>query len=172
MEQLSALMDGELDAGEAKNILERMKAREELRSEWLTLHLIGDVLRRESVSGVDFCERFARRLAEEPTVLAPRPSLAGKLQLVSLSAAAGMAAVAAVGWLMFAADRPDPLEANRVREAFVVRSPGSGIAEGPAALEYLAAHREFSPAIATQGVEPYIRAVSSGPEDSRSFPRP
>jgi sigma-E factor negative regulatory protein RseA len=48
-ENLSALVDGELDDVETAKLLAALKQSEALQQEWHTYHLIGDVLRGEAV---------------------------------------------------------------------------------------------------------------------------
>ena len=69
-EQISALMDGELDDARAHALCAQMK-NDESSECWATYHLIGDALRSECLAQAGFARRFAERLAAEPTVLAP-----------------------------------------------------------------------------------------------------
>ena len=69
-EQISQLMDGELDDAEAHRLFGALKHSEAQR-EWQAYHLIGDALRDTSAVSHDFMGHFSERLAEEPTVLAP-----------------------------------------------------------------------------------------------------
>ncbi len=69
-EQISALMDGELDDARAHALCAQMKSDESSEC-WATYHLIGDALRSECLAQAGFARRFAERLASEPTVLAP-----------------------------------------------------------------------------------------------------
>jgi len=73
MEKISAFMDGEVEGGEATGQVTRLKDDPRLRAAWHTYHLIGDTLRGEKLGfSRDFIAGFSARLAEEPTVLAPR----------------------------------------------------------------------------------------------------
>jgi sigma-E factor negative regulatory protein RseA len=117
-EQISALMDGELDDARAQALFASMKDDEACAC-WATYHLIGDALRRETFALGEFSQRFAQALAAEPTVLAPgsRPLAAQPSdgahahwpahwsELVrarpwhyGMAAAAAVAAVGLVGW--------------------------------------------------------------------------
>lgn len=74
---LSALTDGESTGAEAARTCQRWHHDEQLRSDWHTYHLIGDVLRSDDLArhGSDderFLQRLRERLAQEPAVLAPR----------------------------------------------------------------------------------------------------
>ena len=76
--QLSALMDGELDADTLAALCEDWHRDPDLRSRWHGYHLVGDVMRSEdlaSTPGRDaaFLHQLRLRLDAEPVVLAPRP---------------------------------------------------------------------------------------------------
>jgi sigma-E factor negative regulatory protein RseA len=134
VENISTLMDGELDGDEAGRAIARLKADSLSRETWDTYHLIGDAMRGATgstgaaavvaavgASGAPgFGLRFSERLAQEPTVLAPHTSVSstpqrflGKFQTYALSAAASVAAVAVVGWVALSTLKPEaPVLAN------------------------------------------------------------
>ena len=101
MDKISEWMDGELNGGETRRQVERLKQDAELNRCWAVFHLIGDVMRGERVLSREFERRLVARLAEEPAVLAPRPPAAPRFTTYALSAAASLSAVAVVGWLAF-----------------------------------------------------------------------
>jgi hypothetical protein len=90
-------MDGELDARAAQRELNRLEPGSELREHWDSYHLIGDALRGEPILSRAFGHRLSERLAGEPTVLAPRRSVARRVTTYALSAAASLSAVAGMG---------------------------------------------------------------------------
>ncbi|MEP6701437.1 MAG: sigma-E factor negative regulatory protein [Betaproteobacteria bacterium] len=112
-EQISTLMDGELDNARAEALCGQLKSDESCEW-WATYHMIGDALRNECVTQSGFARRFAERLASEPTVLAPglkahshTPSPAStswsngyqaRPWYYGMAAAAAVAAVGLVGW--------------------------------------------------------------------------
>jgi sigma-E factor negative regulatory protein RseA len=177
MEDVSQLMDGECEAGEAVRELIRIKDDPERREAWNTYHLIGDAMRataREPVHLLSpgFDVRLAQKLAAEPTVSPPRA------QAWALPIAACVAAVAVVGWMTFSALKPEgtgtviaqlpqkaPEQTVRAPEM-----PAPAVAPKPLPEvagdkrthmhEYLLAHQGISPSTAIQGVTPYIRTVS------------
>ena len=51
MEQISALMDGELEHDEAAGLVPVLKQRVDLREAWSSYHLIGEALRGERCGG-------------------------------------------------------------------------------------------------------------------------
>ena len=170
MERISALMDGELDGQEAEAALAQLSRQAEARANWERYHLISDAFRSEYLLSGSFAEEVSRRLAEEPTVLAPRRRrlLPRQLRKNALSLAASVAAIAVVGWLAFA-NRPLAPEGGAARLAANERgapaAPSPALA-GPqlAAMDgsvraYLLAHQEYSPTTQIQGVAPYVRTV-------------
>ena len=168
MEQISALMDGELDGREAEREVARLKAEAALRERWDEFHLIGDALRGEPLLSAGFNEALSKKLAAEPTVLAPRRvNRPARMITYAMSAAASVSAAALVAWVALAptapvADQFAKAGAPRVEEA----SSGAAVqlANVPSdgrMNEYLLAHEGFSPSTALQGVAPYIRTVSA-----------
>ena len=77
-EKLSALMDGELDQGEAKRVIKSLGNDEVSRDHWDLYHVIGESLRGDVVgrarSGAGSTDAIFAALAQEPTVLAPKMS--------------------------------------------------------------------------------------------------
>lgn len=76
-EELSALLDGELQGVPVERICSEWRADERSRLTWHSYALIGDVLRCEDLahscaSDEQFLRDFRKRMAAEPVVLAPR----------------------------------------------------------------------------------------------------
>lgn len=176
-EKISALMDGELDSADAAREIARFKqpgVRDAARHvAWNTYHAIGDALRGEPAVSQAFATRLAERLAQEPTVLAPRVRWPRAVQPYALSAAASVAAVAVVGWVALNVLNADvapgtlaQAPAGKAAEVAPSTSASPSRVE-PVALapehvhEYLLAHQGISPTTAIQGVTPYIRTVSN-----------
>jgi sigma-E factor negative regulatory protein RseA len=77
-EQLSALVDGELDGADVGDACGAWYAHASQRSAWHTYHLIGDVMRSDDLAfgcarDAAFLVALRARLAAEPVVLAPLP---------------------------------------------------------------------------------------------------
>jgi sigma-E factor negative regulatory protein RseA len=172
MDAISALMDGELSADDARRQIGNLKNDPALRARWDDFHLIGDALRGETQLTPQFGEALAKRLAAEPTVLAPR-RLRSNIKHVTtyaMSAAASLVAVALVAWVALAPTAPivpatalvaGPTQAPRpIVPAETPPSIASVSSEGHMN-EYLLAHQGFSPSTAIQGLAPYIRSVST-----------
>jgi sigma-E factor negative regulatory protein RseA len=159
-EQISRLMDGDLDGAEAEAAFRELKRSEGLEY-WACYHIIGDVLRRSGAPTPGFASRFAARLESEPTVLAPhsiekpQPSRLPLAWAVAATAAAvGVVASVAVSVL-----DPHPTAVAKASPAPV--NP-SQIRVQPVSPDYLLAHQEYSPTTLVEGVGPYLRAVSAG----------
>jgi sigma-E factor negative regulatory protein RseA len=164
LEEISLLMDGELDAARVESICGNLRQLSCVTT-WVCYHVIGDALRGPCATRAGFAERFAERLAAEPTVLAPQPRKTGATA-IALAAAAGVAAVSVVGWVALST-MPMPVPQTAItaaRQAALVRASDARRAVDN---EYLLAHQEYSPTTAIQGVRPYLRAVSSSEPDAR-----
>ena len=70
-DQLSALIDGELEIDSADHLIASAKSGGELKQCWAHYHLIGDVMRGEMNTHHSLCNRVMSALDAEPTVLAP-----------------------------------------------------------------------------------------------------
>jgi len=150
-DQLSALIDGEFDVENAEHLIRSVKSGGELQKCWQYYQLIGDAMRNEMVLSQNFSTRVMSALGDEPTVLAPAPSVEQKLARTSLfkinqfwSVAASVAAVMFVGVMVLqqqltSADSSAPIE----------------IAQSMP-LEYLEAHHAAAP----NGAAYYIQNVS------------
>lgn len=80
-DELSSLVDGELDAAAAARVCGRWRDDGEVRAQWHAYQLIGDVLRSEDLANTAshdsaFLASLRTRLAQEPVVLAPMPAVA------------------------------------------------------------------------------------------------
>ena len=153
-DQVSALMDGELDDIEARIVFERFKQDALARDEWEIYHLIGDSLRQTPVWDDGFSKRFAEKLAAEPTVLAPHRRPALRRPVIALSAAASLAAVSLVAWTAFQLNQPDASTA--ISTSRVAASEASHDVN-----HYLIAHQEYSAtpigtSTAIPGATPYL----------------
>jgi len=165
-EKISALMDGELERHEAAGMLNALVQEGESREAWRTYQLIGDAMRDTQLLSAGFAARVSARLAKEPTVLAPARIASRPLvtRWQALSAAAGVAAVALVGWVAFGPQQPGVEVAQLTPPAPVLQVAPAEVAQvapPAAAADYLLAHQGYSPRNSLQGVAPYVRMVSS-----------
>lgn len=154
-ENISQLMDGELDERGAAAAIDALRRDPQAVEAWRTYHLISDAMRDTPLLSDGFAARLAERLAAEPTVLAPGRG-AARAPLV-LAAAASVAAVGLVGWLAFA---PQP-GGQQPQLAGASKAPIVTVTTLPkAANDYLLAHQGSSPRVYLQGMAPYVRTVS------------
>jgi len=163
-EDISRLMDGELADGEVETVCSRLNRPDGVTT-WVCYHVIGDALRGSGAHTAGFAQRFAARLALEPTVLAPR-SRRGSPLPIAWAAAATLAAVAVVGWVAVSTLEVPTTALTKARDAGAVRAAQVRPPAVPA--DYLLAHQEYSPTVQIQGVDPNLRAVSA----STAEPRP
>jgi sigma-E factor negative regulatory protein RseA len=159
-QSLSALADGEVDAGAAASLAAAWRDDAALRRRWHAYHLIGDALRSDELAAgagdAAFLRRLRERLEREPVVLAP----------AALERPAALAAPIAVG----AHGRARPVRLRRwgppaaVAAGFVVvagaltvlRTPGE-----PAAPDAVAPQLALAPqAPAPQAAVPVVAAAA------------
>ena len=171
MDGISALMDGELEDKEAQRLVVLLKSDEQSRERWDEFHLIGDTLRGEPLLSAGFSEALSKRLAEEPTVLAPRRIVPrpGRVATYALSAAASVSAAALVAWVALAPTQDGTVLAGA--KAPVTAAGAAKPEVQPAALanvqsdgsmnDLLFYHQGVSPSTIMQGVSTYIRTVST-----------
>jgi len=160
-EEVSLLVDGELDADRVERVCHGLRAPAAVET-WVCYHVIGDALRGQSRPIAGFAVRFSARLEAEPTVLAPqrpRPAPAA----VALAIAATVAAVGVVGWVALTTMPASTEAIATAQQASAVRPAD---ARRPVVNEYLLAHQEYSPATAIAGVRPYLRAVAADDQDA------
>ena len=103
-ENLSALMDGELNEAAARDCIANTARDNDMKATWSRYHLISDTLtsRAAEVDCASLSDRVSQALSNEPTVLAPSPRKPSWQQPVlrklgGLAVAASVAAVAILG---------------------------------------------------------------------------
>ena len=178
-EQISALMDGELDEARARALCAQIR-NDETWECWASWHVIGDALRSECIAQRGFNKRFAERLAAEPTILSPGSAAGAPFRLsgfqgalsarriqYAMAAGAMLAAVGLVGWFGVQEFRLGPglneLASAAPARASTTTAPIVSVASRKAQVgisPYLLVHQEYSPTTAMQGVRPYVRTVA------------
>jgi sigma-E factor negative regulatory protein RseA len=139
-EQLSALVDGELDMDGSPHLYTALRKSGEAVECWSTYHLIGDVMRGDLRLQAGLQARIMQRLEAEPVVLAPRRRLHEMLHSgYAMPMAASAAAVAFVGWMVWQAQGVD-VQPNLARTSIAQNTIS------PEALNsYMLAHQEYAP---------------------------
>lgn len=166
--QVSALLDGELDAHEAQSAFAALRGDSDLRLTWDDYQTIGAALRREDRVGASLTARVMAGLEHDVTVLAPRPRPAAAWQRPLLALAASVAGVAVVGWVAFS-PQLSPAPAGPGHLARITPPQPAAAATvasvAPAARremqEYLVAHQANVSASQVMGGTQNIRTVSS-----------
>ena len=140
-QQLSALVDGEVDVERCEHIFLAAKSQGEVAQAWRDYHVIRDVMRDECWIQSDMTSRIMAELADEPTVLAPQAlamadkvtHLRPRFSKYTWSIAASVAAAFFVG--LFVLNQPE-LE------------PAAQIADNDT-VQYVMAHHNYAPNSAT-----------------------
>jgi sigma-E factor negative regulatory protein RseA len=157
-EQISRLMDGEIDASEMDAVFATLKNATAI-STWSCYHTIGDALRGESAVTRGVGDAVSRQLSTEPTVVAPRLRPASRPASWAWATAATLAAVTVVGWTAYSLIDAAPAGFAKAGEAGQMRA--AQVRQGTIPADYLLAHQEYAPANALQGVGPYMRDVAA-----------
>lgn len=158
-QEISALMDGELFEDEADTLLNKLKKNPDAQQDWLTYHLIGDVLRQPEHLGKDLSARFHERLNAEPTVLAPRRRMMQNTRYFALSAAASVMALALVAWLSMQAGSESTPQLATAPQASANEVHAASYSNSNNLNEYVMAHQEFSPSTDIRGAAAYVHNV-------------
>jgi len=137
-EKISALMDGDLALQDAEYLMTAIKAKGEAAEAWSTYHLIGDVLRDDSVMRSDLTRNIMREIAKQPAVLAPKASFTKRPMVWSM--AASLAGVLFVGWVVLHQQVQDGLAPVEIAQ----NVPS----------EYLLAHQSMAPTNAAYFIQP------------------
>ena len=154
--ELSSMLDNELDADQYSPLLKALRTQAELRSKLDSYLLIGDALRSSDNLSTNLTSSVMARLDAEPTVLAPpKQSSAGTFRNLA-ALAASLTGVAVVGWLAFApATQTTPLQ------PVAKLTKPEAVATSERMQEYLMAHQAYSPSSRIQGGASYIRTIST-----------
>lgn len=127
-EQISALIDDDLETEGASHLLNSMRNSQHMRKTWSEYQLIGDVLRGEPVMASDLTSKIMQQITQEPVVFAPQPSRVKSAWQHPLAVAASVAAVAVVGWML-------------VQEMHPLEQPMMSASQN----DYLIAHQSAAP---------------------------
>ncbi len=108
-EQLSALMDGELDRRESDFLLRRLVSDETLQRDWACYHLTRDCMKSEFAGPIDLVARVREAIADEAMDPVGRMSPLARFGIGGVMAA-GVAMLAVVGLNNRLADDQIPTE--------------------------------------------------------------
>ena len=185
-EQISALMDDELDSGSSV-VLNALRENHEFRQAWNHYHLIGETLRGNLPEYVDMsmAERISRVLNNEPAIIARQKNLVAFFKpVVGFAIAASVATVAILGVRQIGtgpvATPPGEVIASNQPETvyFPVTTvstspePENEVHEFKASVgaesrlnRYLVNYNEYRTNAGVQGMLPYVRIVAHEVEE-------
>lgn len=160
-EQLSALLDDELEFNESLSLLSRLESAPELRDKLYRYAVARECLHVPTplIPDAGFVSRVHESLAHEPVVLAPRV-VRHKLRerAATLALAASLAVLAVlVGRSLH---QYSPLEAGELLAQVELTAPTFKASMEPALRDYLTLHNESAYRAGAQGMLPSIRLVS------------
>ncbi|NQD37352.1 sigma-E factor negative regulatory protein [Permianibacter sp. IMCC34836] len=165
--QLSALMDGDVPSAPE---LERLLANQPARAVWGRYHLIRDAVQNELPEQYcDLSSSISLALADEPTVLAPRPRPVTAWQkAVGFAVAASVFAVAIVSFQSFQPNDAAVASSAESAPTMMVAAPVSQVADAPVVVDDERARLEdmlinHTEAVSANGLNvmlPYARVVS------------
>lgn len=188
-EQISALMDGELENG-APFVLNAIQDNQEFRKTWHRYHLIGESLRGNLPKHIDIhlADRIRSSIQKEPAILAPARNTV-RNQLVKPAIGFAIAASVTVAVILGvkqsgvgpASSTPAPTVAAIQSELpgnnQLVRVTGEPSIQNPAQNyrataaaqtrlnRYLVNHNEYRSNAGVQGMLPYVRIVAHEVEE-------
>ncbi|HEX3141331.1 MAG TPA: RseA family anti-sigma factor [Rhizobacter sp.] len=137
-DELSSLMDGELEATAVGRVCSQWRDDEDTRASWHAYHLMGDVLRSDDLVSdaahdAAFLAAFRQRLAQEPVVLAPAardvapPSLVKRRRAWATPAAVAAGFIAVAGVVVVTQMSGALLGAQPEAGLSLATVPGSGL---------------------------------------------
>lgn len=145
-QELSSLMDGELDTSEADRAIRSCCASEDLKQDWYLYHAIGDAMRGQAPRRLGLPNDVFESLKTQPTVLAPRRPKQTTVARFAMAAAASVATVGVVGWLGSQGGNSSP-GATVAKSSSPIQPVANKTALPPAVAmdvqDYLAAHRQL-----------------------------
>jgi sigma-E factor negative regulatory protein RseA len=180
-EQVSAIVDDELDSG-SQSVIDDLLKTPSLKASWARYHLISDSLQHNMPEAIDtgLAARISASIQDEPTILAPRPTSNSTLikPVAGFAIAASVAAMAILGIQQNREEGPGIQEQAVV--SFTPRATVNSTANQQTALNtpteaqlrqvkantnarlnsYLVNYNEHRKNSGFQGMLPYVRTVT------------
>jgi sigma-E factor negative regulatory protein RseA len=170
LEELSALIDGDLPQEAVDRLIDLLTKDASMRAAWMRYHLMSDALRNHLPQSIclNLAKGVSLALAREPIFTAPKQrSFSRVIPIAGLAIAASVAGITLLGVQRIYKEDQTPPEPLPVAEQPVLHSlPVStmrwnGQPSSPSRLNsYLLNHNRYNPSLSMQGVSPYVRIVS------------
>jgi negative regulator of sigma E activity len=143
-QEISSLMDGELDPHEAERAIRACCTSGEAAQQWQAYNLISDVLRGGKPHPTRTAERVREALAAEPTIIArPKRVYETTFGRVALAAAASVATIGVVGWIGTQGGQV-PTGAVIAKNPSAIQPVSNVVPAAPADMQdYVAAHKQL-----------------------------
>lgn len=178
-EQISALVDGELEGSEQERVIKQIEQDPQLQRQWGRYNLISDALNSHLSGNVkhNLASRVSDALEQEPIVFAPRKK---KTHIKNVfKHAASMAVAASVAVVIVLSVQPEaPTNGGQLTQIAEVPAENDWVRvsgtrwdlESQPAVEsklnsYLVNHSEYTLSTGMQGVIPYVRIVGYDAEE-------
>ncbi|HET9469794.1 MAG TPA: sigma-E factor negative regulatory protein [Usitatibacter sp.] len=147
-QEISSLMDGELEGREADAAMGACCGDEDRKRTWYLYHAIGEAMRGQAPSSLAIPANVFEKLRQQPTVLAPGRRVPATVTRVALAAAASVATIGVVGWIGSqgggSAPIAEPVVAKAPTASIQPVASTAAVVAAPAlnVQEYLVAHRQ------------------------------
>lgn len=145
-QEISSLMDGELETPQAEHAIGSCCASREAQDKWQQYHLIGEVLRGDKPHPTRTAQRVCEALAAEPAIIArPRRVPESTFGRIALAAAASVATIGVVGWIGSQGGQfsSAPVLAKNPTSLQPVANKSTNMVPSVDVQYYLAAHRQL-----------------------------
>jgi len=147
-QEISSLMDGELEGREADAAVSACCGDEGRKNTWYLYHAIGEAMRGQAPASLAIPANVFEKLKQQPTVLAPGRRVPATVTRVALAAAASVATIGVVGWIGSQGGGggalPEPVVAKAPSASIQPVASTAAVVSAPAlnVQEYLVAHRQ------------------------------
>ena len=148
-QEISSLMDGELEGREADAAVSACCGDEGRKNTWYLYHAIGEAMRGQAPASLAIPANVFEKLKQQPTVLAPGRRVPSTVTRVALAAAASVATIGVVGWIGSQGGGggalPEPVVAKAPSTSIQPVASTAAVVSAPAlnVQEYLVAHRQM-----------------------------
>jgi sigma-E factor negative regulatory protein RseA len=143
-QELSSLMDGELEPQDAERAIRACCASAEAKQKWLAYHVISETLRGHPPRSLDEPRALAA-LQQEPAIIArPKRVYETTFGRMALAAAASVATIGVVGWIG-SQGGPTPGAPIVAKNPSALQPVANVVPQAPAAdmQDYVAAHKQL-----------------------------